>query len=221
MNIKDAITDRISVRSYLDKSVPKDTLTNILDTARWAPSGTNTQPWKVIVTQGKSKQAISSAFLNAHKSGIKTNPDYDYYPTEWAEPFKSRRFECGMDLYKALSITREDKEKREAAALANYDFFGAPVSIFFFIDKVMGKGSWVDMGMFIQSVMLAARQYGLGSCPQASTSDYPDIVRGILDVSDQYALICGLSLGYPNDESPVNQYRTRREPVESFTSWAD
>ncbi|MDF1688000.1 MAG: nitroreductase [Cycloclasticus sp.] len=221
MDIKEAIEGRISVRAYQDKLVPKAIISEILNTARWAPSGTNTQPWKVVVTQGQSKQAISSALLDAAKNGVKPNPDYLYYPEEWVEPYKARRFQCGMDLYQALDIGREDKEKRVEASLANYRFFDAPVSIFFFIDNVMGKGSWFDMGMFLQSVMLAARGHGLGSCPQASTSDYPDIVRDILGVSDQYSLICGLSLGYPDNEKPVNQYRTRREEVESFTTWAD
>ncbi|ORU90710.1 MAG: nitroreductase [Cycloclasticus sp. symbiont of Poecilosclerida sp. M] len=221
MNINDAIKDRISVRAYLDKAVSKDTLTQILDTARWAPSGTNTQPWKIVVVQGETKQAISDAFLDAHNKGIKPNPDYLYYPEEWVNPYKARRFQCGMDLYKALDIGREDKEKRVKASLDNYRFFGAPVSLFFFIDKIMGKGSWFDMGMFYQSVMLAAREHELGSCPQASTSDYPDIVRDILNVPNNFDLMCGLSLGYPDDSKPVNQYRTRRDDVESFTTWAD
>ena len=155
------------------------------------------------------------------KNGEKPNPDYDYYPTEWVEPYKGRRFQCGMDLYKALEIGREDKDKRVEAALANYRFFGAPVTLFFFIDKVMRKGSWVDMGMFLQSVMLTAREHGLGSCPQASTSDYPDLVRNTLGVSDEFSLICGMSLGYPDDEKPVNNYRTAREEVDAFTTWFD
>lgn len=221
MNTTDAIRDRISTRAFLDKPVSKETIIEILDTARWSPSGTNTQPWKVIVVQGKSKQAITDALLYANKNGEKPNPDYDYYPTEWVEPYKGRRFQCGMDLYKALEIGREDKDKRVEAALANYRFFGAPVTLFFFIDKVMRKGSWVDMGMFLQSVMLTAREHGLGSCPQASTSDYPDLVRNTLGVSDEFSLICGMSLGYPDDEKPVNNYRTAREEVDAFTTWFD
>jgi len=219
MNINEAIVSRISTRSYLDKSVSKETIHQVLDTARWSPSGTNTQPWKVAVVQGKTKQAITSAFLQAHEDGVETSPDYDYYPQEWVDPFKKRRFECGMALYKSLGIGREDTEKRIEASLANYHFFGAPVSLFFFIDKTLGKGSWVDTGMFIQSVMLAAREYGLGSCPQASTTDYPDLVRQELNISSKFSLVCGLSLGYPDESKPVNQYRTTREEVESFTSW--
>ncbi|AFT67235.1 nitroreductase [Cycloclasticus sp. P1] len=221
MDIKEAIKGRISVRAFQDKPVAKEVIYDVLDTARWAPSGTNTQPWKVVVAQGKTKQTISDALLNAAKNGVKANPDYQYYPKEWVEPFKGRRFQCGMDLYQALDIGREDKEKRTEAALANYRFFDAPVSIFFFIDKIMAQGSWFDMGMFVQSVMLALRGHGLGSCPQASTSDYPDLVRESLNVSDQYSFICSLSVGYPDNDKAVNQYRTQREDVDSFTTWAD
>ncbi len=219
MNVTEAIKNRISTRAFLDKLVSKEIITEILDTARWSPSGTNTQPWKVAIVQGDTKQAISNALLETQKNGIKPNPDYEYYPAEWIEPFKSRRFQCGMDLYKALEIGREDKEKRIEAGLANFRFFDAPSVLFFFIDKAMGKGSWFDMGMFLQSVMLTAEEHGLGSCPQASTADYPDLVREILEIPDQYSLICGLSLGYPDKKKPVNQYRTQREEVDTFTTW--
>jgi len=221
MNINEAIKDRISTRAFLDKPVSKKTIHQLLDTARWSPSGANTQPWKVAIVQGKTKQAITHALLDAQNNNIKPNPDYDYYPEKWVEPFKKRRFECGMALYKALDIGREDEEKRLKASLANYHFFGAPVSLFFFIDKVMGKGSWFDMGMFLQSIMLAAREHGLGSCPQASTSDYPELVRKELGVSDQFSLICGLALGYPDNNDPINQYRTNREEVDVFSMWFD
>jgi nitroreductase len=221
MNINEAIEGRISVRAYLDKTVSKETVTKILDTAKWAPSGTNTQPWKVVVVNGVTKQKISDALLAAVKNNVGANADYQYYPETWVEPFKKRRFECGMDLYSALDIGRDDKEKRMEAGLNNFKFFGAPTILFFFIDKDMGKGSWVDMGMFIQSVMLAAREHGLGSCPQASVADYPSIIREITGVSDQYHLICGLSLGYPDESKQVNQYRTKRGDVDSFTTWLD
>lgn len=219
MNVSEAIKNRISTRAYLDKTVSKETIEKILETARWSPSGTNTQPWKVAIVAGDMRQQISDALIEAAKKGVKPNPDYQYYPAEWVEPFKSRRFQCGMDLYKVLEIGREDKVKRMEAGLNNFRFFGAPVSLFFFIDKIMGKGSWFDMGMFLQSVMLAAEEQGLGSCPQASTADYPDIIREKLAISDQFSLICGLSLGYPDKGHPVNNYRTRREPVEAFTHW--
>lgn len=219
MIVTDAIENRISTRAYLDKPVDGETIRKILDTARWAPSGVNTQPWQVGVVQGDMLQQLSQAFLRLANERVKPTPDYDYYPGEWVDPYKKRRFQCGMDLYQALEIGREDKDKRIEAALNNYRFFGAPTSLFFFMEKRMGRGSWLDMGMFIQSVMLAAREYGLGTCPQASTADYPDVVREKLGVSDQNLLLCGMALGYPDENHPVNQYRTVREEVDSFCSW--
>ncbi|HDK38539.1 MAG TPA: nitroreductase [Thiolapillus brandeum] len=221
MDIKQAITGRISTRAYLDKTVSRESIRKILDIARWSPSGVNTQPWQVAVVQGDMLQQLSEAFLHLAAEGVKPNPDYDYYPGEWIDPYKQRRFQCGMDLYQALEIGREDKDRRIEAALNNYRFFGAPVSLFFFMDRRLGQGSWLDMGMFIQSVMLAAREYGLGSCPQASTADYPNVVREKLQVSDQNLLLCGLALGYPDEQHPVNQYRTERESVDTFCTWFD
>jgi nitroreductase len=219
MQISEAIRDRISTRAFLDKPVDKSVIGKVLELARWSPSGVNTQPWKVAVVQGTKLKELSDGLLRLQAERVKPDLDYDYYPQEWVNPYKKRRFQCGMDLYRALEIGREDKEKRLKAALNNYRFFGAPVSLFFFIDKRLGKGSWVDMGMFIQSVMLAAREFNLGSCPQASTADYPGFVRETLGISDQDLLICGMALGYPDTDHPVNQYRTEREEVEAFCSW--
>jgi len=221
MNVNDAIKNRISTRAYLDKPLPTSVIENILETARWAPSGTNTQPWQVAVVSGASKNAITKSLIKAWKDGDKPDPDYDYYPKEWIEPFKKRRFDCGMALYSSLDIKRDDTDKRNAVWQANYEFFNAPVTLFFFIDRVMEKGSWFDMGMFVQNVMLAAEEQGLGTCPQASTADYPNIVRKELGMDDQYALICGLSIGYPDPNAAINQYRTTREDVSSFTHYHD
>ncbi|WP_456372794.1 nitroreductase, partial [Thiolapillus sp.] len=173
MNVTDALQGRISVRAYLDRPVDKELIRRILDAARWAPSGVNSQPWQVAVVQGEKLQQISSELLHLAENGVQPAPDYDYYPGEWIDPYKGRRYECGMALYRALQISRDDKDKRREAALNNYRFFGAPVSLFFFIDRRMGQGSWMDLGMFLQSVMLAAREQGLGTCPQASVADYP------------------------------------------------
>ena len=219
MNVTEALERRISTRAYLDRPVSRETIRKVLDAARWAPSGVNTQPWQVAVVQGDRLQQISAELLRLAAEGVKPKPDYDYYPGEWKDPYKGRRFQCGMALYKALEISRGDKEKRLEAALNNYRFFGAPVSLFFFIDKCMGKGSWMDMGIFLQSVMLAALEQGLGTCPQASTADYPDVVREQLGVSGQNLLVCGMAMGYPDEQHPVNQYRTAREEVDAFSSW--
>jgi nitroreductase len=221
VDVSTAIKDRKSVRAYLDKSVSKETLQAILDTARWTPSGVNTQPWQVEVVSGESKQRITDAILALRGQGVGENPDYTYYPGEWREPYKSRRKGSGLALYGALGIGREDKEKMVEAKNNNYRFFGAPVGMFFFMDKDMGMGSWIDMGMFVQSVMLAARAHGLDSCPQASLAEYPDVVREQLGVAADKLLVCGLSLGYADPSAAVNQYRTEREPVDGFTHWHD
>ncbi len=221
MNVLEAIQGRISTRAYLDRPVADETIRKILEVARWSPSGVNTQPWKVAVVRGKALVRLSEALLARAVEGEKPAPDYAYYPGEWVTPYKERRFQCGMDLYKALDIGREDKDKRVEAALNNYRFFGAPVSLFFFMDRALGQGSWLDMGMFIQSVMLAAREFGLGSCPQASTADYPDLVREATGIPEDQLLLCGLALGYPDEEHPVNRYRTRREKVENFSVWVE
>ncbi len=221
MNVTDALQGRISVRAYLDRPVDKELIRRILDAARWAPSGVNSQPWQVAVVQGEKLQQISSELLHLAENGVQPAPDYDYYPGEWIDPYKGRRYECGMALYRALQISRDDKDKRREAALNNYRFFGAPVSLFFFIDRRMGQGSWMDLGMFLQSVMLAAREQGLGTCPQASVADYPEVVRQQLGISQQKLLACGMALGYPDEQHPVNQYRTSREEVDAFTTWFD
>lgn len=221
MDIIRAITSRASTRAFLDRTVSQDMVDAILDTARWAPSGVNTQPWQVMAVSGTTKQRLSDAILAARAAGVEPDPDYHYYPTQWDEPYKTRRFECGMALYGALDIRREDKQRRLEVWEANYRFFDAPVGLLFFIDRRMEKGSWVDMGMFIQNVMLAALAQGLATCPQASLAEYPATVRSTLELTDDLALICGMALGFPDPDAPVNQYRTSREPVSSFCRWYD
>jgi len=221
MEIAEAIRKRQSTRAFLEREVSEQTITAILDTARWAPSGVNTQPWHVAVVRGETKQRIGDEIIAARERGDAENPDYQYYPGQWVDPFKSRRVECGMALYGALGIGREDKDKRKQAWYANYHFFGAPVGLLFFLDRQLAQGSWVDMGMFIQSVMLSALGHGLATCPQASLAEYPDVVRGVLNLPHEWALVCGMALGYAREDAPVNNYRTTRQPVEEFTRWFD
>jgi len=212
---------RRSTRAYLDRDVDRTTVTAILDAARWAPSGVNTQPWHVVVVRGAAKQRLTDAILSARNEGATEAPDYRYYPSDWFDPYKERRKRSGLALYQALNIGRDDVEKRKEAWDNNYRFFGAPVGMLFFVDKRMNQGSWLDLGMFIQNVMLAARAFGLDSCPQASLADYPAIIRGELKMEEHWQLACALSLGYADAQHPVNQYRTEREPVDEFTRWFD
>lgn len=221
MNVLEAIRGRRSTRAFLSKPVPRVTIESILETARWAPSGVNAQPWQVAVVQGGTKQKISEALLATRKQRVPENPDYAYYPKEWVDPYKGRRKATGLALYTALKINKDDVFARLKAWNNNYSFFGAPVGLLFFVDRALAQGAWVDMGMFIQNVMLAARGHGLETCPQASLAEYPDIVRGILGVPDTNALICGMALGFAEAGAAVNSYRTEREAVSAFTRWHD
>lgn len=218
MDIISAIMSRHSVRQYLDEPVQRDQVEKILDAARHSPSGANLQPWLVAVVTGDTKDHLSRAIVNA-ASSRKPHPRREYYPLEWFEPYKSRRFDTGMALYKALGIKREDKQRRIKQWNRNYAFFGAPVGLLFFIDHRMGNGAWVDMGIFVQSVMLAATNLGLGCCAQASIADYPDVVSDILNIPENRLLAFGLSLGYEDTEAAVNQYRVKREELDNFCSW--
>ena len=219
--IIDAIEARQSTRAYTSQDVASTDIEQILNSAARAPSGVNTQPWRVAVTRDSTKQRISDALLAARNSGSEPQPDYSYYPSEWKEPYRKRRVLCGKALYSALGIAKSDKARQQQAWENNYHFFGAPVGLFFFVDRGLNKGSWLDMGMFIQNVMLAAVGHGLATCPQASLADYPQTVRDILGIDEQYLLICGMALGYADLSHPVNQYRLDREPQEQFTSWFD
>ncbi|MEE4165291.1 MAG: nitroreductase [Desulfocapsaceae bacterium] len=217
MNVHDALAARKSVRAFLDRPVSSDTVTAILDSARKAPSGVNTQPWQVAVVTGTKKQELQDMIEAAFRSGEKPQMDYQYYPQKWAEPYKTRRFQCGLQLYETLGIKREEKERRLEQWVANYRAFDAPVMLYFFMDPGMETGSFMDYGMFLQSVMLAAVEEGLGTCPQAALGEYPAIVKNSLGYPGDSVLICGMALGYEDCEATVNSYRTPREPVESFT----
>jgi len=216
MNVIDAITRRHSTRAFLDKPVDEQIIREILQAARHAPSGVNTQPWQVAVLSGDSKQVLQEKIEQAFRSGEKKRMDYSYYPDQWEEPYKSRRKECGLQMYSALKIEREDRERQMNQWAANYRSFDAPVMLLFFMDGGMQTGSFIDYGMFIQSVMLAAMEKGLATCPQASLAEYPDIVKEELGYLHDNILLAGMALGYEDRDAPVNSYRTDREPVDEF-----
>lgn len=219
MDIIQAIKSRHSVRAFLKKPVDEQIITAILDAARYAPSGKNIQPWQVSVLTGGSLQRLGDAILEARAQGVPDKPDYQYYPLETPGVYKERSIACGLALYGALGIDRKDKEARLAQWNKNYHFFGAPVGLIISIDKMLETGSWMDLGMFIQNIMIAARGFELGTCPQASMAEHPEIIRSTFSLPDTHAIACGIALGYPDEEAPVNQYRTSREPVEKFTQW--
>ncbi|NPA94943.1 MAG: nitroreductase [Thermodesulfobacteria bacterium] len=219
MDTASAIRERKSVRKYLDRPVSKEVLYKVLDIARWAPSGANCQPWRVEVVSGETKDKITKAILEAKAKGHTEDPDIDYYPEVWRNPYKERRFKCGLALYSALGIERGDSEGRRRAWFRNYEFFGAPVGVFVFMPKSLGTGFLVDIGIFIQSFTLACLDQGLGTCIQASLAEYPSIVKSILSIPDDFRLVCGISVGYEDTSAPVNQFRTTRIEVDEFTNW--
>ncbi len=223
-----AITSRMSARAFLPRPVPRETITHLLRVASRAPSGTNTQPWKVYVLQGASRDALVDKVCAAHDA-LRADPslaatyreEYDYYPREWVSPYIDRRRENGWSLYGLLGITKGDKDKMHAQHQRNFRFFDAPVGMMFTIDKVMGQGSLVDCGMFIQNLMVAARGHGLHTCPQAAWNGFASIIRPHIGAGDNELLVCGLSLGYADPDHIVNTFHTPRETVEQFTTWLD
>lgn len=219
MKVSEALQARKSTRAFLDKPVSRETLEQILDAARWAPSGTNTQPWQVAVLMGAKKRELQDKIESAYRSGVKGGMDYSYYPNEWKDPFLARRRVCGLQLYSALKIGKEDKERRAEQWVANYRSFDAPVMLLFFIDRIMDTGSYLDYGMFLQSIMLAAVEHGLTTCPQAALGEYPDIVREYLGYDQNQIVVCGMALGYEDPSADINSYRTEREAVSKFTEF--
>jgi nitroreductase len=219
MNVNDALKARKSVRAYLDKPVSQAQIESILEAAACSPSGTNTQPWRVVVLTGNAKQQMQEALEGAFRSGQKQAMEVTYYPLTWQSPYIDRRRACGLQMYGTLDIKREDKQRQQDQWAANYRAFDAPVMMLFYIDKVMETGSYMDYGMFLQSIMLAAEGEGLATCPQASLAEYPDVVKGLLHSSDDERLICGMALGYEDKSALVNSYRTPREPVGAFTTF--
>lgn len=221
-DVFEAARTRRSIRAYTDQPVPKDVLREIVEVARYAPSGSNIQPWRVHVLTGASLQrvggAIKRAFLD-DEPGHKR--DYDYYTEPIEEPYLARRRQCGWGLYGTLEIGRGDHDKSKAYRARNYDFFGAPAGLVFTIDRRLEKGSWLDYGMFLQTFMIAARGRGLDTCPQAAIANYPAIIRQQLGISEEQMIVCGMALGYADPAEPTNALESEREPVEAFTTFHD
>lgn len=221
MNVSEALKRRKSVRAFLDKTVEKEKIETILNVAKYAPSGVNMQPWNVCVVSGKTKFEIETKIIEAFENGEKANMDYSYYPLQWNEPYKSRRKETGLLMYRTLEITKDDKEKQREQWKANYRAFDAPVVVYFFIDSSLEKGSYLDYGIFLQSVMLAATELGLGSCTQAALAEYPDIVREKLHIAEDKILLCAMAMGYEDTNAVINGYRTDRISLEEFAKFYD
>ena len=214
-----AITSRRAIRAFLPTPVAKETIVEILRVATRAPSGTNTQPWKVHVLTGAAKEKLSAAIKAAYDDPAERaahREEYDYYPTEWRSPYIDRRRKIGWDLYGLLGIAKTDRARMHAQHGRNYAFFDAPVGLIFTIDRIMRQGSWLDYGMFLQNVMLAARARGLDTCPQAAFTQFHRIIAQQLGLGADEMVVCGMSLGFADPAAIENTLVTERDPVEAF-----
>lgn len=220
MELIDAIDSRYSARVFLDTPIAKQTVVEVIHLARKAPSGSNTQPWKVYVASGKVRdELISSALVSVTENGWEP-PEFDLYPVEWKSPYKSRRFETGMALYDALGIDRGDKAARNTQLLENFRFFGAPIGLVFTIDKSLWPSQLGDLGMFMQNVMLLAREFGLHTCPQGAWQFVNRTAHRVLNIPDEEIVYCGMAMGYSDSTHPANTLKLDRAPVDSFARFA-
>jgi nitroreductase len=223
-----AIRSRMSVRAFSLQAVARADIETILEVASRAPSGTNCQPWRVYVLQGASRDSLVDQVCAAHDA-LRADPalaeryreEYDYYPEKWVSPYIDRRRENGWGLYGLLGIGKGDKDKMHAQHQRNYRFFDAPVGLMFTIDRVMGRGSLVDYGAFMQSIMVAARGRGLHTCPQAAWNGFAKIIMPHIGAGEGEMLVCGMALGYADADAPVNGFVTPRVPMAEFTHWLD
>ena len=222
--VDDAILTRRSLRAFLPTPVPRETIEAILAVAARAPSGTNTQPWKVYVLTGEAKLGLSRKILAAFNDPAERAThaeEYAYYPTEWKSPFIDRRRKVGWDLYTLLGIAKTDKARMHAQHSRNYDFFDAPVGLMFTIDRTMRQGSWLDYGMFLQSIMVAARGRGIDTCPQAAFTQFHRIISEHIGAPEGEQVVCGMSLGFADPAAVENTLVTEREPVGTFTRFLE
>jgi nitroreductase len=216
----EAILSRRSVRAFLRKPVERQRVEKILDLARFAANGSNIQPWRVFVVQGAHRDRLCADILAADTAGApEFQEDYDYYPSEWFEPYLARRRQLGKELYQLAGVAKGDLAAMKAQQARNYVFFDAPVGLFFTFDRRMALGAWIDIGTFLQTLMIAARGEGLHSCPQQSFSKYHRIVRRHLPIPDEDILVCGMALGYADPDAAVNQLVPERAPVEEFATF--
>ena len=221
-----AITSRMSARAFTQQAVSRELITEILQVASRAPSGTNTQPWKVYVLQGATRDVLVDKVCAAHEA-IRANPEvakqyteqYDYYPAQWVSPYIDRRRENGWSLYGLLGIGKGDKDRMHEQQQRNFKFFDAPVGLMFTIDPIMGRGSLFDYGMFVQNIMLAARARGLHTCPQAAWNGFHSIILPHIGAGEGEMMVCGMALGYADETDKVNTLVTPRVPVNEFTHW--
>jgi nitroreductase len=214
-----AIATRRSVRGFTPEPVSPSIVECMLKLASRAPSGSNIQPWKAHVITGPALERLKAALCAAHFSGESEAREYEYYPVNWRSPYLDRRRKIGWDLYALTGVTRGDHEASLRQRGRNYIFFGAPVGFVFTIDRDLGQGSWLDFGMFLQNLMIAARGHNLHTCPQAAIANYPDILRAELGIPRDEIVVCGMALGHEDPNEPANRLETEREPLPVFCTF--
>ena len=220
MDVSKALRSRISCRAFLDEPIPRKTVENILDLARTSASGGNLQPWHVYVLTGEPLRALLDDIAERIKSTPRgEEPEYRVYPKDLKEPYFSRRFKCGEDLYASIGVSREDKQGRLQQFFRNYTFFGAPVGLFFYIERNMLPPQWADMGIFLQSVMLAAREHGLHTCPQEAWAAWPRTVGEHIVPPADLMLFCGMALGRMDPKAAINSLRTDRAELSELAQF--
>ncbi len=220
LDVEAAITGRRSIRRFLPDPVAPEIVEAILEVAARAPSGANMQPWQVHVVTGAARRRVGAAVTAAAARGERS-PDYAYYPADWFEPYRSRRRKLGFELYDRLGIARDDQAARDAQSRRNFLFFDAPVGLFVTVDRRLELGSWLDCGMFLQNLLLAARAHGLETCAQASWVAHAGTVRATLGIDESEVLLSGVALGRPDPAAPENALATERVPPADFTRWHD
>ena len=220
MFVADALLSRISCRKFLPDPVPLNLVRDIIDKARWAPSGGNLQPWHLYAITGDALTGLLDDV--ARKMEVTPRgeqPEYQVYPAGLMDPYEARRFKCGEDLYATIGVTRDNKPGRLAQFRQNFQLFGAPVGLFAYIDRQMGPPQWSDMGMFLQSLMLVAREHGLHTCAQEAWAQWHHTIAEHLDPPKEWMLFCGIALGYMDEAAPVNRLRTERATVDEITTF--
>ena len=222
LSAEEALLTRRSVRAFLPAPVARATVEELLALASRAASGSNIQPWKVHVIAGETRERLSRAILDSlDRDGYeKHKREYNYYPVNWREPYLARRRKIGWDLYGLMGIRKGDFEGTEHQRRRNYEFFGAPVGMMFTLDEDLELGSWLDLGIYLGSLMVAARGRGLDTCPQAAFADFHAIIRRELGIPDNQVIICGMALGYPDPDAPENRLVTERAAPSEFATFA-
>ena len=219
--VDEAIHSRQSVRAFLPNPVERTTVEELLRLASRSASGSNIQPWRVRVIAGETKVRLTQAIFDAvARDGFEPyQREWNYYPVRWREPFLGRRRKIGWDMYSLLGVAKGDFEGTQQARMRNYEFFGAPVGMMFTLDEDLEIGSWLDLGIFLGSIMIAARGHGLHTCPQAAFADFHSVIRPILDIPEKEIIVCGMALGHIDPDAPVNGLMTERADLAAFATF--